>query len=171
LKDASLENITVSIINSFQNLVLDVSFAKGSVQVFVKALFEQWSTSQYITNDEQVQRKVIVVFGRCLDGKSETTSVQMLRRESRVDVRGSNKLISIWQAFLSKEMVYSCPVWGPDQGGIRGDLEGHRKPGDLEGAQDQKIKMLLAKARVRPGDRILEIGCGWGGLESSTLGC
>jgi cyclopropane-fatty-acyl-phospholipid synthase len=61
-------------------------------------------------------------------------------------------------------MMYSCPVWGPEEGGIRGDLEGQRASGDLEAAQDRKIKMLLNKARVRPGDRVLEIGCGWGGL-------
>lgn len=47
---------------------------------------------------------------------------------------------------------------------MRGDLDGHRRPGDLESAQDRKIQYVLRKARLRPGDRLLEIGSGWGGV-------
>lgn len=68
------------------------------------------------------------------------------------------------QAFLSTEMQYSCPIWGEEEGGVRGDLEGLRRPGDLESAQRRKIEYILRKARLRPGDRLLEIGSGWGGV-------
>lgn len=61
-------------------------------------------------------------------------------------------------------MMYSCPIWGPSEGGIRGDLEGHRSPGDLEAAQACKVDFVLKKARLFPGARLLEIGSGWGGL-------
>ena len=59
-------------------------------------------------------------------------------------------------------MKYSCPLWGKEEGGVRGDLEGHRRPGDLEGAQERMIKYILKKAQLKPGDRLLEIGSGWG---------
>ena len=68
------------------------------------------------------------------------------------------------QSFLSEEMMYSCPIWGDEEGGVRGDLEGHRRIGDLESAQNRKIQYVLRKARLRPGDRLLEIGSGWGGV-------
>ena len=68
------------------------------------------------------------------------------------------------QSFLSEEMMYSCPIWGDEEGGVRGDLEGHRRTGDLESAQNRKIQYVLRKARLRPGDRLLEIGSGWGGV-------
>lgn len=59
-------------------------------------------------------------------------------------------------------MQYSCPLWGAEEGGVLGDLNGHRRPGDLERAQQRKIAAILSKARLRPGHRLLEIGSGWG---------
>ncbi|KZT18300.1 cyclopropane-fatty-acyl-phospholipid synthase [Neolentinus lepideus HHB14362 ss-1] len=72
----------------------------------------------------------------------------------------------LYQAFLSAEMQYSVPIWSTD-------LEGKRSPGDLERAQARKIQYILDKARVRPGDRVLEIGTGWGALAiaAAKRGC
>ena len=60
--------------------------------------------------------------------------------------------------------MYSCALWGPEEGGVRGDLERGPSHNDLESAQLRKIHHVLMKARVRPGDRILEFGTGWGAL-------
>lgn len=60
--------------------------------------------------------------------------------------------------------MYSCAYWGPEEGGVDGDLIRGSTPGDLEAAQRRKIHRVLTKARVRPGHRILEFGSGWGGL-------
>lgn len=68
------------------------------------------------------------------------------------------------QAFLSKEMMYSCALWGEDEGGVRGDLTKGSNDSDLEAAQQRKIHHVLKTARVKPGDRLLEFGTGWGGL-------
>ena len=73
-------------------------------------------------------------------------------------------LTSSLQAFLSKEMMYSCAHWDDAEGGVRGDLESGPFPGDLEAAHLRKLHHVLRKARVKPGDRILEFGSGWGGL-------
>ena len=34
----------------------------------------------------------------------------------------------------------------------------------MKDAQDDKVRRALSMAQVRPGDRVLEIGCGWGAL-------
>jgi len=60
----------------------------------------------------------------------------------------SNEFYASW---LDRNMVYSC---------------GYFRTADdsLEQAQIQKIDHILTKLRVRPGDRLLDIGCGWGAL-------
>ena len=35
---------------------------------------------------------------------------------------------------------------------------------DLESAQERKLDYICRKLRLRPGERLLDIGCGWGGL-------
>jgi len=53
--------------------------------------------------------------------------------------------------FLDPEMQYSCAYfrdWG----------------GSLEEAQRDKLEMICRKLRLRPGERLLDVGCGWGGL-------
>jgi cyclopropane-fatty-acyl-phospholipid synthase len=53
--------------------------------------------------------------------------------------------------FLDPEMQYSCAYF-PDP------------ETDLEGAQQAKLEMICRKLRLMPGEKFLDIGCGWGGL-------
>lgn len=64
---------------------------------------------------------------------------------------------AFYELWLDDTMNYSS-AWfetGPDQ--------------DMRSAQQAKVRRALRMARVQPGDRVLEIGCGWGALaEMST---
>jgi len=53
--------------------------------------------------------------------------------------------------FLDREMVYSCAYYKT------GDE-------DIHTAQAQKLDHICRKLRLEPGDRFLDIGCGWGAL-------
>jgi cyclopropane-fatty-acyl-phospholipid synthase len=56
-----------------------------------------------------------------------------------------------YRLFLDTELVYSCGYF--------------TDPGvDLDQAQQDKMDMICRKLRLQPGDRFLDIGCGWGGL-------
>ena len=60
--------------------------------------------------------------------------------------------------------MYSCALWSDEEGGVRGDLTHGPTPNDLEAAQQRKIHHVLRTARLKPGDRVLEFGTGWGAL-------
>lgn len=79
-----------------------------------------------------------------------------------------------FESFLSPDMTYSSALWPDSTGGIRGDLTPRGShDADLEAAQRHKIAHLLRKARLRPGDRLLEFGSGWGALAiaAGKMGC
>jgi cyclopropane-fatty-acyl-phospholipid synthase len=60
----------------------------------------------------------------------------------------SNDFYKLW---LDPAMVYSCAYFKSAEDG-------------LEAAQVQKFDYICRKIRLRPGERLLDIGCGWGGL-------
>jgi cyclopropane-fatty-acyl-phospholipid synthase len=60
----------------------------------------------------------------------------------------SNEFYRLW---LDRHMVYSCAYF----------LTGAE---DLDTAQEQKLDHICRKLRLAPGERLLDIGCGWGGL-------
>ncbi|KAI0739615.1 cyclopropane-fatty-acyl-phospholipid synthase [Daedaleopsis nitida] len=97
------------------------------------------------------------------------------RSRARLNVIASyDQSNELFKAFLSREMMYSCALWADDEGGVRGDLLHGASDGDLEAAQQRKIHHVLKTARVKPGDRLLEFGTGWGGLAieaAASYGC
>ncbi len=54
----------------------------------------------------------------------------------------------LYQAMLDRRMTYSCAYW-----------EG---AGSLDDAQENKLEMICRKMNLQKGQRILDIGCGWG---------
>jgi cyclopropane-fatty-acyl-phospholipid synthase len=51
--------------------------------------------------------------------------------------------------FLDSSMTYSCAVFEHDG-----------EP--LEAAQERKLELVCSKLGLRPGERVLDVGCGWG---------
>lgn len=54
----------------------------------------------------------------------------------------------LYEAMLDKRMVYTCALWNQAK--------------NLDEAQEAKLELVCQKLRLKPGDRILDIGCGWG---------
>ncbi|KAH9973701.1 Mycolic acid cyclopropane synthetase-domain-containing protein [Lactifluus volemus] len=97
--------------------------------------------------------------------------------QARLNVIESYDLSNeLFKAFLSKEMMYSSALFSDEEGGVNGDLLSGSKDrsADLEMAQLRKIHYVLNRARVKPGQRVLEVGTGWGGFAieaARTCGC
>lgn len=60
----------------------------------------------------------------------------------------SNEFYALW---LDQRRVYSCAYF-PDPGM------------SLDAAQEAKLDLICRKLMLKPGERFLDIGCGWGGL-------
>ena len=56
----------------------------------------------------------------------------------------------IFAIMLDKGMNYSCGYWN--------------KAGTLDKAQEAKLDLICRKAGLKPGMKVLDIGCGWGGF-------
>ncbi|MHA6639802.1 C17 cyclopropane fatty acid synthase CfaB [Stutzerimonas frequens] len=60
----------------------------------------------------------------------------------------SNDFYRLW---LDRDMVYSCAYFESGEE-------------DIDQAQQAKLRLICRKLRLKPGDRLLDVGCGWGGL-------
>jgi cyclopropane-fatty-acyl-phospholipid synthase len=58
---------------------------------------------------------------------------------------------AFYQLFLDAEMLYTCAYFA-------------RPENDLDTAQRDKMEMICRKLRLKPGETLLDLGCGWGGL-------
>ncbi len=58
----------------------------------------------------------------------------------------------LYKLFLDEDMQYSCAYY-------------ERPDMTLEEAQLAKKRHIAAKLRIKPGQTVLDIGCGWGGLD------
>lgn len=56
----------------------------------------------------------------------------------------------VYAAMLDPQMTYSCGYW--------------RHAEDLDTAQDHKLRLICEKLELQPGQRLLDVGCGWGSL-------
>ncbi len=55
---------------------------------------------------------------------------------------------ALFEAMLGKHLVYSCGYWA--------------NADNLDDAQEAKLDLVCRKLQLRPGMRVLDIGCGWG---------
>ena len=75
-------------------------------------------------------------------------SLERDRRAVTLHYDVSNDFYRLW---LDQRMVYSCAYFTSQSE-------------ELDVAQERKLDYLCRKLRLRPGQRLLDIGCGWGAL-------
>ncbi|QQP97662.1 cyclopropane fatty acyl phospholipid synthase [Lysobacter enzymogenes] len=99
--------------------------------------------------DEQVHGWAAI-----LDGlRAHLINLQSHRRSFTVGERHYDLGNDLYRAMLGQRLVYSCGYWR--------DREG-RPLRDLDSAQEAKLDLVCRKLGLKPGMRVLDIGCGWG---------
>lgn len=89
-----------------------------------------------------------------MDG-DEDTSRERIHHDKATDAASisyhydlSNDFYQLW---LDRDMAYSCAYFETGEE-------------SLDEAQQAKFRLLCRKLRLKPGEYLLDVGCGWGGL-------
>jgi len=154
-KDAQPVVLTVTDYRFFSRVVLGSDIGLGE-----SYMHKEWETDDiagviefFIRNRHRLQ-----------DGEFKesllTRVLEKLRFLSRANTLGGSRRNirrhydlsnDFFRTFLDETMAYSCAIF-------KNENE------DLRAAQTNKFQAIIDKARLRAGDHVLEIGCGWGGF-------
>ncbi len=136
---------------SFEALLTDMSlgfgeaYTKGDIEVEgdISRLLE-WAYKSDLQSRLSMGQKARL----CWINFKKKATVKQTKKDVQAHYDRGNDFYKLW---LDKRMVYSCAYF--------------KKPDDsLEKAQLQKINHTLRKMRIKKGQRLLDIGCGWGAL-------
>ncbi len=83
--------------------------------------------------------------------KSRVLNMQSVARAFEVAHKHYDIGNDLYEAMLDKRMLYTCAYWTP---GVT----------NLDEAQTAKLQLVCDKIGLRPGMRVLDLGCGWAGF-------
>lgn len=75
---------------------------------------------------------------------------QNIKRSKKVANIHYNLDNTLYEKMLGPSMAYTCAYY--------------KNTADLDAAQTAKYDLVCQKLQLKPGERVLELGCGWGGL-------
>ena len=79
---------------------------------------------------------------------AKVANMQSKKRAFRIGDKHYNLGNELFECMLDKRMVYSCAYW--------------KDAYTLDEAQENKMDLICQKLGLRPGMKLLDIGCGWG---------
>jgi len=82
--------------------------------------------------------------------KARLFNMQNRRLSKRVAQQHYDLDNAFYEKMLGPHMQYTCAYW--------------KRAQDLESAQKHKLDLVCRKLHLRKGERVLELGCGWGGF-------
>lgn len=128
--------------------------AQGSLafgETYMDGWWETEALDQLITRllkarlDEKIRSFVVLMAAF----KAKLLNCQSTRRAFQVGERHYNISNTLYQRMLDSRMIYSCGYW--------------KNAADLDQAQLNKLHLTCRKLHLEPGQKVLDIGCGWGG--------
>src|SRR2546430_2196342 len=88
---------------------------------------------------------------RARSGSGDAMRLRTKRFDARAIAYHYDVSNDFYALFLDRRMVYTCAYY-------------RRPDGDLDQAQEAKLDLVCRKLRLEEGERLLDIGCGWGSL-------
>jgi len=139
--------------NLFRELLSNGSLALGDS--YVRG---DWDCDQL---DELIRRLLLAKGNQPLSKRAKLRSLSQLMQAKLTNPQSQRRAFvvgkqhydidpRVYGAMLDPQMCYSCGYW--------------RQADDLKSAQEQKLRLVCEKLELRPGQTLLDIGCGWGSL-------
>jgi len=100
-------------------------------------------SNQFNKQFYNIQLTFYMLWGRLFNHQSRNRAYQV----GQLHYDLGNEL---YEKMLDKRMIYSCAYW--------------KDAKTLDMAQEAKLELICRKLKLLPGMKVLEIGCGWGGL-------
>lgn len=138
--------------------VFDAILSKWSLGLG-EAYMDGWWDCQRL--DDMVARLLAADLNNQVAGLARLRTVSEVLRAKLVNLQSHARAFQVgeehydlgndlFERMLDSRMIYSCAYW--------------EFANDLDQAQEHKLDMICRKLQLRPGERLLDIGCGWGGL-------
>jgi cyclopropane-fatty-acyl-phospholipid synthase len=92
--------------------------------------------------------------------KARLCNMQDMHRSKRVAQHHYDLNTDFYERMLGPHMQYTCAYW--------------KRAKDLAEAQEHKLDLICRKLQLKSGERVLELGCGWGGFAhyaAAKYGC
>ena len=155
----SLAGVTINGSNPWDIQVYDERFYKRAVTEGELGLGESymdgWWNAEHVDEfiykllraklDQKIKRKISILLRLF---KARIFNLQSKRRAFIIGERHYDIGNDLFQNMLDKRMNYSCAYW--------------KDAKKLDEAQENKLKLICRKLYLKPGMRVLDIGCGWG---------
>ena len=110
---------------------------RGDLLAFLEAVYRRWEHTPYAARPRRQPWRV---------GAGNTVRAARKNVHHHYDL--GNDFYRLW---LDRELLYTCAYYPTPSA-------------TLEDAQVEKMEQVCRKLRLRPGERVLEAGCGWGSL-------
>lgn len=129
-------------------------YQDGTLGVGESYMDDWWHCEQI---DELVSRVISAQIDRQLTGRwiflkhwlmARLINLQTEKRAYQVGEQHYDVGNDLYQAMLDPTMAYSCGYW--------------KTADTLHEAQLAKLRLVCEKLELKPGEKVLEIGCGWG---------
>lgn len=137
-------NPTLGFAEAYMDQRVDIT--GGDVMDFVGLVRRNnpWDSGRDLDDPNAFQKARLAVIGRLDRINQRAASSRNVAHHYDIDDR-------LYDLFLDPNRQYSCAYWAD---GVT----------TLEQAQIAKMNHIAAKLNLKPGSRVLDIGCGWGGL-------
>ncbi len=135
----------------YSNILSNGSLALG--ESYMNGWWDCLSLDQFfyhITRSDIYNRTYKNIHSLVLYVKAKLTNLQSSSRAFQVGEQHYDIGNDLFTRMLDKNMLYSCAYW--------------KNADTLDKAQEDKCELICKKLYLKPGMKVLDIGCGWGGF-------